>query len=353
MNMKCVLNKKENFRAAVLIDNRSNLKIVENIIFPKIKKLQVLVKILYTSVCGSQLFEIFGKRGKDKYLPHTLGHEATGVVIKVGKNVKRLKMGDRVFLSWIKNNEEKDALKATYKSRNFKKIINSGHVTTFSNYSVVSSNRVYKLPHSVNLISGCLLSCALPTGAGMILGEDQKINNNNKKILIIGLGGVGLSSLLTAIYKRYKEIHAVDSNLSRIRFLKKRLKKYNISYHQDLLKLKNLKFDLIIESTGSSKIISSSVNYLKNNGKLIFASHPKFNDKIIIDPYDLILGKKILGSWGGNINFKKDLKPLIKIIKFYKNVENIYFPKLYKFEDINIAINDFRKGKILRPIIYF
>jgi S-(hydroxymethyl)glutathione dehydrogenase/alcohol dehydrogenase len=347
-----LIDRKKNkfFKAAVLFKSNSKLKVLDDIIFPRIKDRQILVKILFTSVCGSQLFEISGGRGRDKFLPHMLGHEATGIVINVGKKVKRIKSGDKVFLSWIKNNNEKDCSRIFYESKNYKKRrINSGNVTTFSNYSVVSSNRVYRLPDSINFISGCLLCCALPTGAGMVLNKDSKIDN--KKILIVGLGGVGLSSLLAAIYKNYKEIHAVDNNSQRISYLKKKLRRHKIFYYNDIKKLKHSNFDLIIESTGSAKVISASMKYLKNHGKLIFASHPKFGEKIKIDPYDLILGKKIFGSWGGNINFKKHLYLLIKIIKFFKNIESIFFKKFYKLEEINNAINDFKSGKIIRPII--
>ena len=61
------------FKAAVLEKINSPLKIVKNIKIPNLKKDQILVKMKYSAVCGSQLFEINGKRGKDIYLPHFLG----------------------------------------------------------------------------------------------------------------------------------------------------------------------------------------------------------------------------------------------------------------------------------------
>ena len=54
---------------------------------PKLKKGQFLVKIIYTGFCSSQYGEIIGVKGKDKYLPHCLGHEAVGKVLK--KNSKK------------------------------------------------------------------------------------------------------------------------------------------------------------------------------------------------------------------------------------------------------------------------
>ena len=59
---------------------------------------QVLVKVHYTSVCGSQVAMIEGKRGKDPYLPHLLGHEGSGTVEEVGPGVRTVAEGDRVVL---------------------------------------------------------------------------------------------------------------------------------------------------------------------------------------------------------------------------------------------------------------
>ena len=62
-----------------------------NLKIPKLKKGQVLVKIMYSGVCRSQLMEFKGQRGKDIYLPHLFGHEAAGKVEVVGGGVKKVK----------------------------------------------------------------------------------------------------------------------------------------------------------------------------------------------------------------------------------------------------------------------
>ena len=73
-----------NFTAAVLTKNNSPLKIINKLKFTKLRKGQVLVRILHSAICRSQIMEIEGKRGKDKYLPHLLGHEGAGIVHRVG-----------------------------------------------------------------------------------------------------------------------------------------------------------------------------------------------------------------------------------------------------------------------------
>ena len=95
-------SKPKYMKAAVLWKIGKKLKIVNKIKIPELTSGQVLVKIAYSGVCHSQLMEIKGLRGKDKFVPHLLGHEGCGKVIRIGKNVKKIKKNDWVILGWIK-----------------------------------------------------------------------------------------------------------------------------------------------------------------------------------------------------------------------------------------------------------
>jgi len=338
-------------KAAVLEKFKKKLKVYK-VSFPDLMEGQVLVQIYFSGLCGSQIFEINGDRSNKDYLPHMLGHEATGKVIKIGKNVKRLKIGDRVFVSWIKS-QGIDACNAIYTSRDKKEIkINSGKITTLSNYSVISENRIFKLPKNITYKTGVLLGCALPTGSGMIKNE-IKINKN-KILAIIGMGGVGLSSLLASLYLKAKHIDVFDKNKKRMYFIKKKIKYKNINFYNSAV-IKNRKFndfyDYVIESSGVVSNIERSIKMIKKNGKVIFATHPKKYSKIKLDPFDLISGKKIQGSWGGGTVFKRDIKFMNKIINCFKNIDSIYFTRSYSLKEINLAISDMRRGIVIRPLI--
>ena len=93
--MKLVIKKT---KAAILVEQRKPLVISEIELPNQILRGQVLVKILYSGICGSQLGEIEGIKGKDKFLPHLLGHEGIGKVIQVGPSVKKVKKGNKVLL---------------------------------------------------------------------------------------------------------------------------------------------------------------------------------------------------------------------------------------------------------------
>jgi S-(hydroxymethyl)glutathione dehydrogenase/alcohol dehydrogenase len=88
-------------QAAVLVELDQPLEIVE-LEIPPLKRGQVLVKLFYSGVCRSQINEIKGFKGHDPYLPHTLGHEGSGIVVEVGEGVSKVQTGDAVVLTWIK-----------------------------------------------------------------------------------------------------------------------------------------------------------------------------------------------------------------------------------------------------------
>ena len=89
-------------KAAILTELRKPLVIAEIEIPQELKIGQVLVKVHFSGICGSQLGEIDGAKGEDKYLPHLLGHEGSGTVVSIGPGVKTVSVGDKVVLHWRK-----------------------------------------------------------------------------------------------------------------------------------------------------------------------------------------------------------------------------------------------------------
>ena len=77
-------------KAAILVQQQKPL-IVDKVELPKYLKVgQILVKVETSGICGSQLGEIDGVKGDDKYLPHLMGHEACAEVIEIGEGVKKV-----------------------------------------------------------------------------------------------------------------------------------------------------------------------------------------------------------------------------------------------------------------------
>ena len=329
---------------ALVLKSKNKIELEKNIDLSKIPEDKILVKIFYSGLCRSQIMEIEQKRGLDKFLPHMLGHEATGEVIDIGKKIKHLKIGDMVVLSWINSQGlSSGGMKFLHK----KKIINAGPVTTFSNYSVVSENKCTRVPKNFPKDIGVVFGCAALTGMGMVINE--AVLKKNDHVLLIGFGGIGFFIYAALLSKKIKNIYILEKNKKKNSLLKKlKVVKY-ISDHRDLIKI-NKKFDYCFDATGNSKAIEIGFELLKNTGQLIFASHPPKKNKISIDPFELIKGKQIKGSWGGKTNPQKDIMKYYKILKRLKLLSFLK-SKVYKMNKIKNAISDLKNGKIVRPII--
>lgn len=290
--------------------------------------------------------EVNGGRGHDKWLPHLLGHEGSGVVVEVGEGVSKFRVGDHVIATWLKSSGI-DAVGAIYEYNGNE--INSGKVTTFSNYSVISENRLIHKPSNLEFDTAVLFGCALPTGSGMVVNQ-LKLRRESK-VLVVGLGGVGLAALAALIALKIDNIVVIEKSKSKILFAKSL--GIQRAYSYDEFNCDECDFDYCFESAGSVSSIEFAFALVKKGGgKLIFASHPPYGERLKIDPHELISGKKIYGTWGGDgINPDSDTLRLNEIFKRSRFDLNSILSKPYKLEEINTALDDLKEGKVMRPLI--
>ena len=340
-------------KAAVLHQTGKSLIIEDHIEIPKLQEGQVLVKIAFSGVCHSQVMEVRGLRGKDRYLPHLLGHEGSGIVIDVGKKVKKIKQGDYVILTWIKGIGV-EAGGVHYRKGNL--LINGGSVTTFNEYSVVSENRCVRLPEGIPLDIAVLFGCAIPTGAGIIINELTAYNNNT--IAIFGMGGIGLSALMATQLFKFRDVIAVDVEDNKLRIAKKfgashtvnSAKESPVERIRDITK--GIGVDYSIEAAGTTLTIEQAFQSVRTQcGLCIFASHPKAGEKIKIDPFELICGKQIRGTWGGSCKPDRDIPRFARLYREGKLPLKIMLSHRYSLDNINKALKDLEERKISRALI--
>ena len=153
-----------NLTVAVLTQTGEKLKLLSDITINGLDDYQVLVKILYTGICQSQIMEIDGLRGEDLWLPHCLGHEAVANVIQVGSKVEKVGVGDTVVVGWIVGEGSQGSTPRLISESIGK--VNAGHCTTFSTHSVLSENRLVILPEGFPIELGALFGCAFQLAVG-------------------------------------------------------------------------------------------------------------------------------------------------------------------------------------------
>lgn len=339
------------FDAAVLVKQKHPLSI-KRIEMPSSLALgQVLVKIYYTGICGSQIGEINGVKGKDKFLPHMLGHEASGIVIDCGAGVKKVKIGDKVIIHWMKT-EGIESDPPIHKCIDGSKI-NSGNATTFSKFAVISENRLSKVLHGISMIDACLFGCTIPTAFGMLNNEaNLKIG---EKVLIFGAGSIGLSSIFASNILGCGEVLTVDINQKKLLKAKKLGSTHILLYKNSKDfdgKLKKYNPDLIVDTTGLEKVITLSYNLINKGGRLLLVGVPDYRKKIKINTFPLHLDTKIFGTSGKSINSDKFFKNYQNyILKNKINLKKIFVEKIIKLKDLNLFIDKISKGKSVGKFI--
>lgn len=340
-------------KAAVLYELGRPL-VIEELEVPELRRGQVLVKVQYSGVCHSQLMEARGFRGQDRFLPHLLGHEGVGLVEKIGPEVKKVKVGDRVVLGWIKGSGI-EAGGTQYRSKNGT-MINSGGVTTFSEVTVVSENRLVTIPAAIPDQVAVLFGCAVPTGAGIVLNELKP--RAGATMAVFGLGGIGLSALMAAPLFNLKKVIALDVEPSKLELAKKFgatdvINSANVDAVKAIKELTNGEgVDYAVEASGLARVIEAAFASVKlKGGKTVFASHPKHGDKISLDPFELICGKTIQGSWGGGCDPDRDLPQFYDMYLNGRLPLNELLSKPYALEQINEALDALENRKVARATL--
>ncbi len=340
-------------KAAVLQQLGQPLAIEDGISVPVPRQGQVLVKLAYSGVCHSQLMEARGRRGTDSYLPHLLGHEGSGEVVEVGPSVTKVRPGDHVILGWIKGGGL-DAGGTVYEQNGRK--INAGGVTTFNEYSVVSENRCVRLPEGVPMDIAVLFGCAIPTGAGIVTNTIRPAKGST--VAVFGLGGIGLSALMATRLFDCAMVIAVDVEPEKLVLARE----FGATHAVDSSESDPVEavyrltggtgVDYSIEAAGLTATIEQAFKSVRNRGGLcVFASHPAHGEKIRLDPYDFICGKRLEGSWGGMSSPDEDIPLFGRLYREGKLPLEKLITKRYRLEEINQALDDLEERRVGRPLI--
>jgi S-(hydroxymethyl)glutathione dehydrogenase/alcohol dehydrogenase len=275
-------------KAAILVELGKELVIDEVTLPEKLEPGQVLVKVLYSGICGSQIGEINGVKGEDRFLPHLLGHEGSGEVVETGPAVRYVSAGDKVVMHWRKG-PGIDAAPPLYSWKGRR--LNAGFVTTFNEYAVVSENRLTKLPEGLPLDIAPLMGCAVTTGLGVIN------NNANVKIgesvVVLGAGGVGLNIVQGACLCSAYPVVAVDIFDNRLEMARNFGATHVInSVKETSLAEKIIEItgqsgaDVVIDNTGSTDMINLAYKLAKSDGRIVLVGVPKKGDNISIYSLD-------------------------------------------------------------------
>ena len=339
-------------KAAILVQSGNPLT-VDDIILPKqLEYGQVLVEIYYSGICGAQINEIDAVKGPDKFLPHLLGHEGSGIVVKTGKGVTRIKVGDHVVLHW-RPAQGIQSLTPSYEWNGRK--LNAGWVTTFNKIAIISENRLTVIPPSFDMKLAPLFGCAVTTAFGVVNNDAQiKVGES---VIIFGVGGVGLNIAQAAKMVSAFPIVGVDLHESKLEMgmkfgLTHGLKASSPNLQKELISIVGDQgADAVIETTGIKQVIEQAYELTHSAGKTILVGVPKKGDNISIYSLPLHFNKILKGSHGGEAKPDQDIPRLLKLMNAGKmNLDGLITHE-FPLEKINDALDLFRSGSAGRIIL--
>jgi S-(hydroxymethyl)glutathione dehydrogenase/alcohol dehydrogenase len=338
-------------KAAVLAQSRQPL-IVDEISFPDaLQAGQVLVKIYYTSICGAQINEIEAVKGPDKFLPHLLGHEASGIVVETGPGVTHVKPGESVVLHWRPSQGIQSATPA-YGWRGQK--LNAGWVTTFNEYAVVSENRLTVVPKDFDIKVAPLFGCAVTTAAGVVNNDAHvKIGES---VVIFGIGGVGLNLVQFAHLVGANPIVAVDLVDHKLDMAKGRGATHCLNSGKladvaaEIRKIVGPKGpDKVLETTGVKSVIELAYELTSPDGTCVLVGVP--NEKVTIYTLPIHFNKVLTGSHGGDARPHIDIPRIISLVRAGRISFDGIITHEFPIDRINDALDLVRSGTAGRVLL--
>jgi S-(hydroxymethyl)glutathione dehydrogenase / alcohol dehydrogenase len=334
-------------KAAVLVSQNSALEIYD-IEVPKLDVGQVLVRVEYSGICGKQIDEITGRQGDDQYIPHLLGHEGGGEVVEIGPGVTKVKPGDRVVMHWVKGSGI-DSRPPRFNYRG--QMLSAGWVTTFSDYTIASENRLTPMPKEAPGDVLALLGCAVTTGLGIVFHNIRLLPGQS--IAVFGVGGVGLNVVQGADLVNAYPIVALDRSDAKLEFAHRfgATHTVNVDEADPQAALEELSggqgFDAVVDTTGINTVREMAYHSTRQKaGVTILCGVPFAGDRLSIDSFPLHMGRRIIGSHGGDTVPDLDIPRYFELYRLGKLRLDALITNRFKLAEINKAVEAVRAGRV-------
>jgi S-(hydroxymethyl)glutathione dehydrogenase / alcohol dehydrogenase len=340
--------------AAILVEQNQPL-VLDEVELPALGYGHVLVQMKASRICGSQLGEIAGVKGPDKYLPHLLGHEGGGIVLETGPEVSHVKPGDHVVLHW-RPGAGIQARPVTYKLG--AKTINAGNITTFQNLTVVSENRLTRVPADTDPEVSALLADTLTTGFGAIT-RDARVSIG-EFVVVIGIGGIGLGAILGAKLAGAHPIIAADIADHKLAKARDYGATHTINTRTENLVESTQRIlgsgamaDAVFDGTGNPTVIEQAWKITSVKGRLVLIGVMRHDQQFSLNTLPLHYGKVLTGSEGGASQPAQDIPRFLRMIRDGRFDPRGMISHRCRLDDINTAIATMRAGESVHTIIGF
>ena len=331
---------------------------------------EVLIRIRAAGLCHSDLSVVDGNRPRP--MPMLLGHEASGVVEKVGDNVTDLTVGQQVSTVFLPRCGECDNCRTNGKlpcipgtavnnagtlvgdhmrlHEGDTEVYHHVGVSGFATHAVLHRSSVVPVGDDVPPAIAAVLGCAVLTGGGAVLNAGAPEDGDT--IMIVGLGGVGMAALITAISLKKGKVIGVDANESKLT----RATELGADevYTPAQLEENGVKAPIVIEAAGHPKAFETAFKATGVGGKTVTVGLPSPQAESVITPLTLTAeARTIVGSYLGSAVPSKDIPVYEKLWRDEGLPVDELISSTITLDQINEALDKLADGEAVRQVILF
>ncbi len=331
---------------------------------------EILVRIEAAGLCHSDLSVVDGNRVRP--VPMLLGHEAAGRVQQLGSAVTDLEVGERVIMTFlprcndcagcatdrrlpcgpgsVANNAGELLHHAGHLSRDGEKVHHHLGVSGFATHAVVDRASVVPVPDDVPPEIAAVLGCAVLTGGGGILNAVRPEPGDS--VMIVGLGGVGMAALITAVSVGVQKIICVDGvedKLARARDIGA-----HETYSPSEVSEQGIKATHVLECAGNARAFETAFRATSSGGRTVTVGLPSPSALAEISPLTVTAeARTVIGSYLGSAVPARDIPTYVQLWRDGKlPVEHLISSRI-RLRDINQGMDDLADAKTIRQVIIF
>ncbi|MFF2396973.1 alcohol dehydrogenase catalytic domain-containing protein [Nocardia sp. NPDC058114] len=330
---------------------------------------EVLVRIEAAGICHSDLSVVDGNRRRP--LPMLLGHEAAGRVELLGSDVDDIAIGQRVVMTFLPRcgyclacgtngrlpcsagsaaNNDAILLGGGVRLRRGGKAINHHlGISGFATHTVVDRRSVVPIGDDIPPDIAAVLGCAVLTGGGAVINAGRP--QPGDAVMVVGLGGVGMAALLTAVALGHGEVMGVDPLPDKLSHA--RAAGAAACTPQEVIE-SGITAAVVVEAAGSARAFETAVAATAPGGTTVTVGLPGPEIRATIAPLGLVSGARtITGSYLGSAVPERDIPIFAQMWRDgVLPVEQLITSRI-RLSEINSAMDELADGKAVRQIIVF
>jgi S-(hydroxymethyl)glutathione dehydrogenase/alcohol dehydrogenase len=365
------------YRAAVLHAARTPMSI-ETVTAAELKPTDVLVRIRAAGLCHTDLEVI---EGSLRYpMPIVLGHEAAGVVERIGSAARGVKAGDHVVLSWNPHcghcfycDRDAPILCEQYLGEGPKAVSFDGEprasladgrqlqqlmfLGAFGEYCVVSDQQAIAVPKEIPFDRACLIGCGVMTGVGAALNLGAIAHGSS--VMVIGCGAVGLAAVQGARLAGAGAIIAVDIDPAKLVLAAKMGATLGVDASKDdavaigKRETGGRGVDVVIEAAGSASAFRMTSEAVRPGGQLIWLGKIDVNKDVAFRWGSLMQEKRIRRVSYGNARPRRDFPLLARAYLDGCLMLDELISRRITLDGINDGFAALKRGETIRSVITF